>query len=94
MKQIEKERLYKKVIDHWGEELQFGMLTEEVGELFQAINRYRRGRTTNTDNIAEEIADVRLMLEQMEFMFNITNSDEWYNKKLDKLKGQLKRGDK
>ena len=41
------------------------MATEECAELIQAINHKHRGRK---DNIAEEIADVEIMLEQLKII--------------------------
>ena len=83
---MNKRETYKNAIKYWGKELQLGMLTEEVSELMIAINRYRRGRETNKNKIAEEIADVKIMLEQIQVMFNITSVNQWHEQKLLKLK--------
>ena len=65
--------IYEKAIKYWGKELQVGMLTEEVSELLIAVNKFRRNDTAqNHFNIVEEIADVRIMLEQIMFLFKIT----------------------
>jgi NTP pyrophosphatase (non-canonical NTP hydrolase) len=60
-------QIYKEAIEAWGPELQTMMLMEEVGELFQAWSKYRRGDGITQDVIGE-IADVRIMLEQLEVM--------------------------
>ena len=83
---MNKRETYKRAIKYWGKELQIGMLMEEVSELMIAINRYRRGRETNKNKIAEEIADVKIMLEQIQVMFNITSVNQWHEQKLLKLK--------
>ena len=78
--------LYQKAINNWGKELQYGMLSEEVGELLSAINKYRRGRV-DKKAVIEEIADVRIMLEQISFMLDITDPSLHHTiqKKLDKM---------
>lgn len=89
---VSKEEIYQYAINHWGEELQLGMLSEEIGELFIAINRFRRGRITDKDKIAEEIADVVIMLEQLAFMFKIDNKsiEGWKTSKLEKLESMVR----
>jgi NTP pyrophosphatase (non-canonical NTP hydrolase) len=90
---MNKEEIYAKAIERWGEELQVGMLSEEIGELLVAVNKYRRRATKQNEiNICEEIADVRIMLEQIECLFHI-NPDitlHWYRTKLKKLEEILK----
>ena len=51
----------------YGEEKQEQMAIEECAELIQAINHKHRGRE---NNIAEEIADVEIMLEQLKIINN------------------------
>lgn len=55
-------------IQTYGAEAQELMLFEEMAELQKEICKNRRGRD-NVMEIAEEIADVRIMLEQMEMIF-------------------------
>jgi len=89
---MEKEEIYKEAINHWGKELQIGMLMEEVGELFVAVNKFRRGRLSNKNRIAEEIADVMIMLEEISFMFEIDEDciAKWKVSKLKRLEIMLK----
>src|SRR4051812_9339767 len=51
-------------IRRWGTEGQFNMLQEECGELITVINHYRRGRVEK-DRVAEEIADVFIMIQEV-----------------------------
>ena len=37
--------IYKQIFNEWGEESQLNMMTEEVGELLQAMSKYRRAKT-------------------------------------------------
>lgn len=52
-----KEELYQKAIDTWGIYKQTLMFHEEIAELHSALMK--------KDNLAEEIADCRIMTEQM-----------------------------
>lgn len=49
----------------FGEKAQEEVAIEELAELIQAISHKHRGRK---DNIAEEIADVEIMLEQLKII--------------------------
>lgn len=55
------------IADHYGKEKQLDMLIEECAELIQAISKYNRGKSFNC--VAEEIADVEIMIEQIKYLF-------------------------
>lgn len=86
--------LYSAAVDQWGSDLQIGMLHEEIGELLQALNKLRRhangSNISMREDLAEELADVHIMLEQVSFMFNL-DSDvvDWKVKKLKRLADML-----
>lgn len=61
-----RESILKKAIDHYGAAEQRDKAIEEMGELIRAL-----ARMNDKANIAEEIADVRIMLDQMEMIFGI-----------------------
>ena len=80
---MENKNIYLKAIQKWGGDTQVLMLFEEMAELQNDICKYSRGRATAL-NIAEEIADVEIMLEQMKVLFVI---DSQVNKfREDKIK--------
>ena len=54
----------KSALNKWGKENQTRMMFEEMAELQKELCKEARGED-NTDAIAEEIADVKIMLEQM-----------------------------
>ena len=60
-------QILKAAIKTFGERNQEEMAVEECAELIQAINHKHRGRE---HNIAEEIADVEIMLEQLKIINN------------------------
>lgn len=65
-------RLYSTAIEKWGTEAQLWLYIEEQGELAHAMSRYRRDPTDATlEAVAEEIADVTIMLGQLLVLFGI-----------------------
>ena len=60
-------QIYTTAIRTYGEYHQECLAMEECAELIQAINHKHRGREYN---IAEEIADVEIMLEQLKIINN------------------------
>lgn len=65
-------KINKAVIEKNGEDAQVRQLAEEMSELFVEVNKAMRRRAdASVDHIAEEIADVRIMLDQMIVLFDI-----------------------
>ena len=62
-----------KAIDAYGKEAQTLMFFEEVAELEKELCKNARGKQ-NHDEIAEEIADVEIMLEQIKIMYGVKES--------------------
>lgn len=72
----------------FGKESQMKMAIEEMSELTKELCKNFRG-AGNTDAIAEEIADVEIMLEQMIYIFECTDKVvEWKEYKIRRL-GQM-----
>lgn len=68
-----KENLLK-IINHYGVNAQQRKLAEEVFELQEAITQYEEPRRyCSTEHIAEEIADVMIMLNQFKAYYGIPN---------------------
>jgi hypothetical protein len=88
-KELNNDEIYHEAIDTWGADMQIDMFIEEASELIQALIKYKRGKG-DLNNIAEEIADVSIMLEQMDMVFNCHNQSVSYKKfKLARLKNTL-----
>lgn len=64
------EAIFTKAITKYGAEMQEGVSQEECAELIQAISKKHRGKP---HNIAEEIADVEIMLEQLKIINGCEN---------------------
>lgn len=69
MRNVEK-YLFEKALAHYGPEAQIKMLYEEMAELQLAVCKNGRG-ADNLDNLAEELADVGIMLDQMRLLFDV-----------------------
>lgn len=81
--------LYRRAIAAWGTAAQLDMLHEEVGELLTAIGHLKRGRATVAD-VAGEIADVRIMLEQLTVILDCAAVvDERIDYKLGRLEDRV-----
>lgn len=79
------------IASHYTAEPQLGVAQEECAELIQAISKVRRkGANTETlSHMAEEIADVQIMCEQLIFLYNLDSEVTAHY--FGKLKRQLKR---
>ena len=78
------ESVYKRAVDVWGVESQMNMMTEEIGELLQAISKFRRAynkseevRQDAYDHLCEEIADVENMIHQFRYIFDAKVIDKY-----------------
>ncbi len=92
----EREELYMAALNYYGGELQINMVFEEMAELQKELCKYLRKKDTRNKielipSIAEEIADVEIMLEQMKLLFEIENAVEKFKTmKVDRLRERLK----
>lgn len=85
--------VFTDAISAYGAEAQKWVFVGEVGELLDAIADHKRGRATR-DNIAEEIADVEIMLEQLKIIYAIEGSvNFWRRKKIMRLAENLSKGE-
>lgn len=62
-------KIYRAALDTYGAEAQTKKLFEEIGEFMEAFCKCDSGRD-KLPHLAEEIADVHIMLDQMAVMFN------------------------
>ena len=87
----ELESVYKRAVDVWGTESQMNMMTEEIGELLQAISKFRRSynksdevRRDAFNHLCEETADVENMINQFRYMLNNELIDKYKEEKLER----------
>ncbi len=63
--------LYCDAIKKWGDQAQVMMVYEEMAELQKELCKNWRGRD-NIEQIADEVADVEIMLAQLELIYDIS----------------------
>ena len=81
--------IYEAALNKWGKENQTRMMFEEMAELQKELCKEARGED-NKDAIAEEIADVKIMLEQMMILHGCNDMvDKQMKRKLQRLKERL-----
>ncbi len=81
----------KQAIEMYGADMQLNIAIEEFSELTKEICKYKRG-ADNISQIAEEVADCYIMLEQIKFIFNLDSADISIimTKKIERLKQRMK----
>ena len=61
-------------LEHYGNRPQVDMAVEEMSELTKELLKNRRGKE-NRSQIANEMADVYIMLEQLKFIFGVDETE-------------------
>lgn len=84
------EDTYRKAIETYGAYGQTVVAIEELSEAQKELCKaIRNGLNPDRNHLAEEIADVYIMLEQMEMIYNLDTVDLWKAKKIERLKNRL-----
>lgn len=94
MNPLDKVNLYKQAIKSWGVLAQLDMVVEECSELIKAIQKAKRAGTEKQRVIcemfiADEVADVEIMCEQVRQIFKEQPFDKLKEQKLERLKKKL-----
>lgn len=91
-KYINETEVLQRALDTYGSTLQIAMVFEEMSELQKELCKYLRGKYSPA-SIAEEIADVEIMIEQMKMLFccaeDVRNERR---RKVERLKERLDNG--
>lgn len=86
---MEEQEIFERALDKWGIRAQTMMVFEEMAELQKEICKNWRG-ANNADQIAEEIADVEIMLAQLKMIYGIADDARRYKEqKLKRLVDRL-----
>ena len=93
----QKRTLLQRAITTFGKDTQINKAVEELGELVTALGRFEGNRQAAApeynrmmDNIAEEIADVRIMMYQLCMIYDLEErAVQWEYYKLGRLKDRL-----
>lgn len=87
----EGDEICRAALEAFGAEAQMVMAIEEMSELTKELCKHRRGRD-NVEAIAEEIADVEIMLRQMVILFDCAGQVEPFRRyKLERLAERIKK---
>ena len=85
-----RQAVYRRAIDTYGEDAQLWMVIEEMSELAKEICKFMRGKRCPAD-IADEIADVAIMLEQATMIFGVNDLVRKHmDQKVERLKERLR----
>lgn len=76
--------VYEAARKKWGDQNQIDVAIEEMSELIHAIIRHRRG-TLSAEFVCEEIADVRICMDQLVEIYGSKSCREWRDKKMKRL---------
>ena len=76
-------------LDKWR---QLNQLQEECGEVIAAINRLRRNKKDAYNLLCEEIADLKIMVSQMELILDKKTIDKYYAEKISRIEERLTNG--
>lgn len=83
-----KQQIIREAIDTYGYDSQRWMAIEEMAELSNALAKRRRGRASIND-IISEIADVRIMMAQLSYLYGEKQVEEEIDRKLLRLKERI-----
>lgn len=92
---IRRGAVYRTAIAEYGSSNQVDKAMEELAELTQALMKERHCeeewmRTELRVHVAEEMADVEIMLEQLKIIFNNAESvEQWKGAKIERLERRL-----
>jgi hypothetical protein len=86
--------LYDLAIERWGKPAQLLMVVEECSELIKAVCDRLRERVTVDAYLLDEMADVKIMLAQLERMVDPVELERIRQAKLQRLRARLDSGHK
>ena len=80
--------ILERAMEKWGCQAQTDHAIEEMGELIVAINHHRRGRV-KIDAVQEEIADVKIALDQLAMIYGESGVAAFEEAKLNRLEDRV-----
>ena len=89
MKTEEAKKICRAAIAKCGISSRIDMAHEEMGELFVALNHFKRGRAT-TDDVITEIADVAIITYQLAEIFGVEKVQAEIDRKLLRFQDRMK----
>lgn len=84
---------FREAVETWGLHAQIDMAVEECGEVIVALQHLQRERADRED-VIEELADLRIMFEQLRWYFGEDFVDPVVREKMDRLRERLEETEK
>ncbi len=81
------------ILQNYGIKSQLNVAIEEMSELTKELCKYNRDKA-DINHICEEIADAKIMLDQLTLAFDEGLINRIYNEKLNRQLGRIKNGEK
>lgn len=80
------------ILEHYGSEGQVTKAIEELSELIKELAK-DKGTGIRRDKVVEEMADVYIMLKQLQYIYDATHSDldVWMDMKIHRTLGEIAR---
>ena len=86
--------VYKRAVNQYGQMLQLVVAVEELSELQKELCKFIRGEG-DLNNLLEEVADVRIIIEQIQMYFHLeTAVDPVIRRKMERLIYRLDKEEK
>lgn len=83
------DNVLKEAINLYGVDMQLNVAIEELSELIKELCKHKRGEGSEM-HIAEEMADVKIILEELEIIFNNKHRVSiWYEDKVKRLERNI-----
>lgn len=82
----------RQAVETWGIKAQADMAEEECAEFIAASKHYRRDKVPASDVIGE-LADIRIMCEQLSLFFGRETVEDRVQEKMERLRERLKEND-
>ncbi len=89
MKQIERERIYHRFIQHWGMESQYACFIEEMAELTQLLAKELSRKEYGAKDLLSELADVWNLLDEFTLIFGKEEIEQIRDRKLVRAEAKL-----
>ena len=87
---MDSDDVLKDAIELWDENTQINMASEGAAELILTISRYFRGRC-NKNDIAEKVADVQIMIDQLKIIIGEEEVNQIQDQKLERTKNAVRK---
>lgn len=79
---------FRRAVETWGLDAQIDMAVEECGEVIVALQHLQRERA-DREEVIEELADLRIMFEQLRWYFGQDFVDPVVEEKMGRLRERL-----